>query len=235
MEEETGVETEAAETSSTMDTHNQIETRFEALEEGMKYMKKELNLMRDINKDLQRRLAQAEGRVSKAEGRLDKANEKIISLTTRSMKNNIVIKNLPEAKSEDLRTSLRSLFKEALKINGEMVIENVHRSGRPLRDRTRIVIAELNTQGKRTVMQHLKHLKHLPQNEYKNIRITDQYPCEIRERRTKLWPCMITAKEEGRVARLNNDKLLVDNRIIETMNDTVNNINLDLPGRALEM
>ena len=175
-------------------------------------------------KDLQRKLAQAEGRVSRAEGRLDKASEKIIDLTTWSMKNNIFIQNLPEANSEDLRTSLRSLFTEALGINGEVVIENVLRSGRPLRDRARIVIAELNTQGKRTVMQHLKHLKHLP-----HIRITDQYPCEIRERRTKLWPCMITAKEEGKVARLKNDKLQVDNRIIETTNDTVTNINLDLP------
>ena len=46
---------------------------------------------------------------------------------------------------------------------------------------------------------------------------------------------MITANEEGKVVRLKNEKLMVDNRIIETTNDTVTNINLDLPGRALEM
>ena len=44
---------------------------------------------------------------------------------------------------------------------------------------------------------------------------------------------MITAKEEGRFARLKNNKLLVDNRIIEKTDDTVNNLNRDLPWSAL--
>jgi len=236
-EEEDGrSESEAATaTTSSSGELQKLESRFEALEAGLKYIEDDLKDMKNENKDLRRRLAQAEGRVSRAEGMLKNANKKIISLTTRSMKNNIVIKNLPEEKSEDLRASLHFLFKDVLGIKEEVVIENAHRAGKPLKDRHRIIIVELNTQGKRTVMTNLKHIKHISQEAFKNIKITDQYPCEIRERRTKLWSCMMTAKEEGKTARLKKDKLLIDNRIVESTHDAVTDLNLDLSGRALEL
>lgn len=191
------------------------------------------------NKQLQSRLAVAEGAVTRCEHRIKLLEEKVTDLTSRSMRDNILIKNMPEEEHEDddkLELKVRQIFDKDLRIpTAEMMkinIDRIHRVGKQGTDRrrSRNIVAKLDSKGKAMVMRHLKNL-----DKNSHIKITEQFPHEVHANRDKLWPTFIDAKKKGKRARWNVDQLLIDGRTVHPPNDKCRDINLDVTGKALEL
>ncbi len=213
--------------------HQDQEIAMNQLDQDMEDLKRE-------NMSLRQRLAYAEGRLTRTEKKLEEANEKILDLTSRSMRDNLIFKNIEETRGEteaDIERKLSSVFKDKLKLNENELsgiqIERAHRMGKPGKQgdrRPRNIIAKLSSKGKGKVMSHLKNLSRSD-----SIRIQEQYPPEIHARRNKLWPQFIQSKQSGKPAKFSGDKLIVENKVLNPPRDRVNDINLDVTTRAMEM
>lgn len=173
------------------------------------------------------------------EKQLDEANEKILDLTSRSMRDNLIFKNVPEKKGEtskDLEKRLTQFFKEDLKINKSDIklieIERIHRVGKANNDRCRNVVTKLSSKGKSMIMSHLKHLD---KANNQHIKVTEQFPPEINAHRNKLWPQFIEAKKQGKNPKWKVDKRVVNQQVYSPPKDKIRDINLDCTQTAVQL
>ena len=210
-------------------------------EYSLNSMEKDIDALRKENTALRQRFMLTEGRLTRAEKKLDEAQEKILDLTTRSMRDNLVIKNVEEKKGESeeqIKGTLTSIFKDRLKLTDEdlqsVQIDRAHRVGKPRKpgSRPRNIVAKLSSKGKSTIMSKIKLLERKSDND---IRISEQFPPEVHARRNKLWPLFIQAKQTGQQAKFNVDKLIVDNKLMNSPQDKVKDINLDVTGTSMSM
>ena len=72
-------------------------------EDSMKYMNESIMELKNENDELRKRLKITGGRLTRVEKKLDDANEKILDLTTRSMRDNLIFKNVEEKHNESER------------------------------------------------------------------------------------------------------------------------------------
>lgn len=204
------------------------------LETNLNRMQDEIDELSSENDSLKKRLVQTEGRLTRTEKRLDEANERILDLTSRSMRDNVVIKNVEESRGEDLQAKVMNIFRDKLKIKDaemkEISIERIHRVGNPTNSRNRNIVAKLSSKGKTKVMTHLKNL---PRDD--RIKIHEQYPQEINTRRNKLWPQYIEARRANKEAKFVMDKLIIDKKVIMPPKDKISDINLNVTKRSLDL
>ena len=204
-------------------------------EDSMRYMDESIMELKNENDQLRKRLKITEGRLTRVEKRLDDANEKILDLTTRSMKDNLIFKNVEEKQNEsekDIEDKLKGICKERLKLTdddmGMVHIERAHRVGKPARSgdrRARNIVAKLSV--------ILAHLMNLSRGGNNDIKIQEQYPPEGNSRRNKLWPLFLEAKQSGQNVKYQVDKLLVGNKLVNPPHDKVKDINLDTTSKSL--
>ena len=192
-----------------------------------------IKALEDDNNNLRARLAIAEGSMTRADITTSILKEKVVDLTSRSMRDNIVIKNIDET-TENLEESAMVFFKDVMKISTDNLkkiqIERIHRAGKYITGRKRIVIAKLNSKGKDIVMSHIKYIPRDSQ-----IRVTDQHPPEVHANREKLWPVFVEAKSAGKQAIWRQDTLHVDGKVINPPQDRISNINIDTTTVATNM
>ena len=189
------------------------------------------------NRELRNRLAIAEGALTRCEITMRKLEEKVVDLTSRSMRDNLIIKNVSEEQNEkdtDIEQKLRTTLRSELNIPEQEMksisIQRAHRVGKQSRDRPRNIVAKLNSKGKSVVMRHLRNL-----NKQSKVKITEQYPPEIHANREKLWPMFLEAKKQGKAARWQADKLHIDGRVHHPPKDRNRDINLDTVEEALKL
>jgi hypothetical protein len=202
-------------------------------EASINVMNDEIQELRKENDHLLKRLRYSEGRLTRVEKDLGEAKEKIIDLTSRSMRDNLIFKNVVETEGEDVEVKITNILKNDLKMNvsdcDTIDIKRAHRVGKTSQKYHRNIVACFSSKSKSTIMRHLKNL---PKD---GIKITEQYPPEIHMRRNKLWPQFIEAKDNQQEARFNMDKLIVNNKVIHPPKDKVVDINLDVSARSLTL
>ena len=201
-------------------------------ENSLNVMETDIHELKEENERLRKRVKFTEGRLTRAEKELDEAKEKIIDLSSRSMRDNIVFKNVAESRGEDVEEKIIKILKEKLKIDNaeEIIIQRAHRVGKASPKYTRKIVACFSSKSKTTVMRHLKHL-----SKNDDIKIHEQFPPEVHMRRSKLWPQFIQAKQSNVDARFSVDKLIVDNKVVNPPKDKVMDINMDVTSRSLTM
>ena len=210
------------------------------VEDALTRTHEDLEELRRENARLQSRLEFAEGRVTRLEKQLEKADEKILDLTRRSMREDFIIKGIPESdpilsESEDmLKQKLMKVFTEKMKMKNEDIakveIERIHRLRKTSGAQARNVVMRVNVTGKATIASHIRNI---PRGD--PVKFVDQLPAEIHTRRNKLWPQFIQAKEAGKQAKFNVDKLVIDNKTVNPPKDKVNDINLNVTERAMSL
>jgi hypothetical protein len=204
-------------------------------EESLNMMDSEVQALKGENAELKRRLMLAEGRLTRAEKELELTKEKVIDLTSRSMRDNLIIKNVEESRGEDIEEKIKNVLKDNVKMDDNKLtkvdILSCHRIGKYHPKHTRSIVARFTRKSKALVMQHLKNLK----DDESGVKIQEQYPPEIHMRRSKLWPQFIQAKQNNQEARFITDKLLVDNMVINPPKDRITNINTDVTKTALDI
>ena len=165
----------------------------------MQWQEEKILSLEEENKNLRQRLAIAEGCITRSDIIIQRLNENIVDLKSRSMRDNIVIKNIDESQHEtpdDIEKKVIQVFKDVLKIPAEDItkinIERIHRIGKQMAGRKRHIVAKLNGKGKNVVMRNIKNVA---KGSY--IRITVQLLSETHINRDKLWPIFIDAKRNG--------------------------------------
>ena len=193
--------------------------------------------MRQENMELRQRLAITEGMLTRAERSLKNIEDKMVETTTRSMRDNILLKNMSEEEGEDediIERKTLTFLQGKLKISEEdmvkMQVERAHRVGKKNRQKTRNIVVKLNSRGKTFVMKHLRNLERSSP-----IKISDQLPPEVHAKRNKLWPVFISAKQQGQTVCWKQDQLEIDGRIKKPPTDTNMDINMDTTEVALNL
>ena len=122
--------------------------------------------MRQENMELRKRLAITEGMLTRAERSLKNLEDKMVETTTRSMRDNILLKNMSEEEGEDedvIERKTLTFLRDKLKISEEdmvnIKVERAHRVGKKTRQKARNIVVKLNSRGKTLVMKHLRNLK----------------------------------------------------------------------------
>lgn len=156
-------------------------------------------IMQDLRKkDEQQRSLEAE---MKAE---------IIDLKSRSMRDNLLFYKIAEEKDENCEIKIQNFMKENLKIEtaSNIKIQRAHRVGKYNGSKTRPIVVKFAFYPDRERVR--KAAVNLKGTEYG---ISEQYPREVMETRKKLIPVMKKAREEGKEAFINVDKLYIDKRL----------------------
>ena len=192
-----GVENRLQEVQSQADdTISQI-TEFDHKQQKMS---KEINMLSDL--------------VVKLEQKIDLQNHQILELKLKTTETNIIITGLNETEQEILPERISEFFKEHLEMSneeiGEVGIVKVYRQGDPKAKRKfpRPVFVQFQD-----VYQKEKIMKKIPKLKAKNvpIRISNQYPEEIREKRKRLYDLQNSYKEKNIPTTIKGDKLIFNN------------------------
>ncbi len=173
------------------------------------------NIVETLQKDndsLKLRCDMYEGRIIRLEKQLAATNEKVLDLTSRSMRNNLLFEGLPEVKdekSEQTEGIVRDFVFDELKIQesdmGKIQFDGIHRTG-PKGTKPRTIVARFNPRkGKDLVLRNTKNLD-------PKYKINEQFPPEIAERRKALLPLRREMKLKGHRVNISYDKLIVNGK-----------------------
>ncbi len=137
-------------------------------------------------------------------------------MQTRSMSQNVLFHNVAEKVGEDCANVVKELL-DSKKYAGEVTFQNIHRLGQPTKDMTRPrpIVARLATY--QQVSGLLKFGGTLNRDEAgtKDLRITPQYPMEVRERRRELGEIANQAKtaDPNTRTRIAGNRLYVNGQL----------------------
>lgn len=154
---------------------------------------------------------------------LKEAQEKLIALENYTRRENLRFMNIPEGKGENCWDIIYDIIENDLKINTEDIhFHAIHRVGKATtRDtsdstptRPRPIIARfVSREHTEQVLSAKNRLK--KSDKYKDAYITKDYARAIQEERRSLIKAMFVAKEKGRVAKVINRSLFIDNQAFD--------------------
>lgn len=152
------------------------------------------------------------------EKKLKTHDDDILELKWRSMNTNLIITGIDYSKDEDTEEKLNAFMKEKLNIDNSFDYVSVHRFGKKNRRGTRPILAKfLRMKDKETVMKNSFKLKG------KNLRIQEQFPKEIEQRRKLLYPVAKKARKEKKKVLLVRDRLFIDGNLFESDETSLGN------------
>ncbi|XP_053389292.1 uncharacterized protein LOC128552288 [Mercenaria mercenaria] len=153
-----------------------------------------------------------------------KLSDEIVDLQSRSMRDNMLFFNVAECaniedrKNEDCRDKILNFLKNNLGIedaNTRFKIARAHRLGKFVSGKNRPIVANLcYIPDKLEVKQRV-----YDKREEIDVKVSDQYPKIIQERRKQLIPELIKAREDDKEAVLRYDKLYIDGKLFRFASD----------------
>ncbi|XP_061163179.1 uncharacterized protein LOC133172334 [Saccostrea echinata] len=162
------------------------------------YLRKELEVLKSIVINLDRRVSHQE-------------NE-IVDLRGRSMRDNILVHNLAEEEQEDLSTKVSELIKEHLNLDVSFI--RIHRNGQRStgNSRPRSITGKLhNYSDKDLILQAMSQKREDGTTDNMPFYITPQTPLQINENKKKLQEMNAKYREENVKTKIVGNKLVFPN------------------------
>ena len=139
--------------------------------------------------------------------------EELLDLKSRSMRDNLIFRNIEEKKDENTEEVLKKFLSDHLKMNN-ISFERVHRmrekqtgANRHSAKKPKLIVAKFNFFKERErVRKSAKMLKGT------NFSIQEQFPEEIEKRRKPLYPLLKAARQADKRASLVKDRLYVEGK-----------------------
>ena len=140
----------------------------------------------------------------------------LLDLQSRSMRDNLMFygfEELPSAddrRQEDCRGTVIKFCDDKLSISdvNKLVINRAHRIGAYTHGKTRPIVVNFSHTPDKMLVKKRAYEVRDPQ-----IRVGDQFPKVIQNRRKQLIPVLGRAKADGKTARLAHDKLYINGRM----------------------
>ncbi|XP_052762065.1 uncharacterized protein LOC128204704 [Mya arenaria] len=138
-------------------------------------------------------------------------NNEIQDLKCRSMRDNLLSHKIPEERDENCEHKVLKLIEEKLKVTNastDIRIQRAHRIGAFNAVKTRPIVVKFAFYPDRErVRQAARQVKD------DSIGVSEQFPREIMDKRRKLVPIMLKAREDGKEAYIRVDKLYINKRL----------------------
>ena len=169
----------------------------DALKSENSFLRKEMQVMKSIIINLDRRVTQQE-------------NE-IVDLRGRSMRDNILIHNLKEEENENLDTKVIGLIKAHMNLDVEFI--RIHRNGpkHPGNPKPRIITGKLkNYNDKEHILQVMRQLRE-DKNSSLPFTITPQTPQQIHENKKKTQDLNYKYRTDKVMTKITGNKLVFPN------------------------
>jgi hypothetical protein len=189
------------------------------------------------NKELQSRCRVLEGRLTRAEREIEELREDSLMQQARSMRDNIKFFNIPEPEDEaaNCESTVRTFLREEMKVQQhdlqQISFDRIHRTGRHINNKHRVIVAKVNPDGKHIIFQHIKYL-----DRAKRYGISDQLPRELEERKKRLLPEYKEAKKDkNKNVKWSVDKLVVDGKVKTVRKDKVMDVHLNTTKKAVTL
>lgn len=139
--------------------------------------------------------------------------EEVLDLKSRSMRDNLIFRNIPEVQNENTEEVLTQFLSEKMNIEN-ICFERVHRMWEKKSkvrtqtvQRPNLIVAKFTFfKDRERVRKAAKMLKGT------NFSIQEQFPEEIEARRKPLYPLLKAARKDDKRASLVKDRLFVDGR-----------------------
>ena len=158
---------------------------------------------------------------STVEKELKDLKDQLTDLRSRSMRKNLVITNVPET-ADDISTEtiVKKFLKEKIKVDPHFAenieVARAHRFGKSRAQKPRpIVIRFEKFKEKMKILEHGKNLKGT------SYGVNEQFPQEIMEKRSKLFPILRKCRNNNIKAVIRVDKLYVRNNLFNPEIDSI--------------
>ncbi|EDO32578.1 predicted protein [Nematostella vectensis] len=147
-----------------------------------------------------------EQRMKELEAKSKSDHAELLDLRTRSMRNNLLLFNIPEKDGENPHEVLVNTMKVEMKLQNvdAVELERVHRIGNSKTSSRPLVAKFLRFQDRERVGKNAHALKGT------NIGIAEQFPKEIAHERKVLYPIMKKAKKDGHKVHMVLEKLYIN-------------------------
>lgn len=153
---------------------------------------------------------------------LKSINEDVVDLQARSMRDNLLFfgfaepPSAEERRSENCTQTFHKYCEKELNIpdaSSAIKIERAHRIGRYDSSKPRPIVVKFNHYpDKLLVKQKCSDLQRNSETR-SQIRVSEQFPKLIQDKRRQLIPVLIKAKQDGKTAYLSYDKLFINNKM----------------------
>ncbi|XP_056017036.1 uncharacterized protein LOC125676365 [Ostrea edulis] len=191
----------------------------DGVDERIKYMGQqfedntsELESLRKENFCLRRELQVLKSVVINLDRRLTQQENEVVDLRGRSMRDNILIHNLSEEEDEDLSHKVRGLIKEHLQIDVNFV--RIHRNGQKNSGSTRprTITGKLqNSSNKDRILSAIRQKREISGLSDMPFYITPQTPLQMNENKKKLQEMNNKYREENVKTKIVGNKLVFPN------------------------
>jgi hypothetical protein len=173
-------------------------TEVENLRKENNYLRKELQLLKSVIVNMDRRLTHQENEV--------------VDLKGRSMRDNILVHNLPEEENEDLPSRVTTLIKEHLQLDVDFV--RIHRNGprNPGSLKPRTITGKLvNSSQKDRILSAIRQKRERDELSEMSFYITPQTPLQTNENKKKLQEVNNKYRGENIKTKIIGNKLVFPN------------------------
>lgn len=184
-----------------------------------KMMDEQTEEIQGLKADLKKLQAENE----KLKPALKEAQENLVALENYTRRENLRFMNIPKSRGENCQDIIYDVLENDLKINVDDIrFHAVHRVGKPQNNgatpaRPRPIIARFVVREDRDAVFNVKNrLK--SSSRHSKAYITQDFAREIQKERKVLIQSMFAAREAGRVAKVVNRSLFIDNNVFNISN-----------------
>ncbi len=194
-----------------------IEADMKEFRKSLDFAHEEIADLKNVNKTMKADQAKAAERIEKLERDNNTLRDKVIDIQARSMRDNLLFFNMPEAEGENTTEMIHHLLESKMEVEdarNKVKIDRSHRIGkkRAGNNRPRPIVVKFNYhQDREFVRINAKKLKGT------KIGISEQFPEEIESIRKTLYPELKKAKAEGKKAKIIRDKLIIEGRVFNNI------------------
>lgn len=211
-----------------------LKDRVGLAETSLSSQDKRIEDLENENTEIRKRNVVLEGRLTRNETLIEKIQEELEILQINSMKNNLLIYNIPENDQEDPFTTTSEFLKQEMNLDGRISIRDIvkcHRLGQRQTDQKypRPILAQLDPRSTDLVMSNAYKLKGKP------YRISVQLPKQVEERRKLLLPLFKEARANKKRTSWNRDRLRVDGVEHKLPKPVITDVNTDTVAETLKM
>ena len=210
-----------------------IKIRVDECEKSLGDQDKRIESLEQENSDLVERNTVVEGRLFRCEHFIEKLQDKVLSLETRSMRDNIVFYNIAENPSEDTFRVIIDLLATEMNLGDQISntdLKRSHRMGQrnPNNNFPRPIVCQFDPRSCDLIMRNAFRLKGKP------YRVSVQVPRPVEEKRKHLLPIFKQAKADNLKPHWSQDVLHVGKVQHKLHKPTVADINVDPTAESLK-
>ena len=174
-------------------------------------------------KSLKADLEKLQAKNEKLKPALKEAQENLVALENYTRRENLRFMNIPESRGENCQNIIYDVLENDLKMNIQHIrFHAVHRVGKPQSNgatpaRPRPIIARFAVREDRDAVFNVKN-RIKSSARHSEAYITQDFAREIQKERKTLIQSMFAAKQAGRVAKVVNRSLFIDNNVFNISN-----------------